>query len=533
MEKKQKPTQWPTPWRTREGRLGEVAREYVKNTEEARGDGDAYARVLARAASSQSNQGFHLRPFRRLPTIAVGLAMTCVLVATALVVHGRVSPVSEPKSTVPSQSAVSHAPPSAQRAATKASLPAAQPSLGRPIPASKTASIRLQNMPSSLPAGKVDLDGQAMAVLSADAVASGRTHNEDTEIALSTGNLELHVLPRAPGHSFAVRAGLYQFTVIGTVFSVSQTLSRLELVVSEGKVAVSRGTRQLAMVGAGGKWAVEVNPSPAPTPAASPLALPALPPAPAASRRAALPQAASPLAMSALPPTPAASPLAPPTLAPAPAMPSYAGAVSPAPARAVTPSPTALSPPHCGQFSVSKRTQEALLCYQEQAAQSGLAGETAQYELARLLRDSLADPERALAAFKDQRSRFPNGALRTEADLSIIELLPRLGHHIEAMAETEQFLVAHPKAERRGEIHLLRGNILREVLHDLDRAEREYARGSESGGRIGDDSRFLRAVCLEALGRVADAKKAYETYMLETRAAHVEEAKRRLGRLRP
>jgi tetratricopeptide (TPR) repeat protein len=192
-----------------------------------------------------------------------------------------------------------------------------------------------------------------------------------------------------------------------------------------------------------------------------------------------------------------------------------------------------LSPPHCGQFSVSKRTQEALLCYQEQAAQSGLAGETAQYELARLLRDSLADPERALAAFKDQRSRFPNGALRTEADLSIIELLPRLGHHIEAMAETEQFLVAHPKAERRGEIHLLRGNILREVLHDLDRAEREYARGSESGGRIGDDSRFLRAVCLEALGHVADAKKAYETYVVETRAAHVEEAKRRLERLRP
>jgi tetratricopeptide (TPR) repeat protein len=182
---------------------------------------------------------------------------------------------------------------------------------------------------------------------------------------------------------------------------------------------------------------------------------------------------------------------------------------------------------------VSKHTGEALLCYQEQAAQSGLAGETAQYELARLWRDSLGEPERALAAFKDQRSRFPSGALRIEADLSIIEILPRLGRHAEAMTETEQFLNDHPKAERRGEIRLLRGNIFREVLHDLDRAEREYARGAESGGRVGDDCRFLRAVCLEALGRVEEARKAYDAYLLGSKPAHVEEVKRRIEHLRP
>ena len=47
---------------------------------------------------------------------------------------------------------------------------------------------------------------------------------------------------------------------------------------------------------------------------------------------------------------------------------------------------------------------------------------------------------------------------------------------------------------------------LREVLHDLGRAEREYAQGTEVGGCAGDDCCFLRGVCLEALGRVAEAR---------------------------
>jgi tetratricopeptide (TPR) repeat protein len=177
--------------------------------------------------------------------------------------------------------------------------------------------------------------------------------------------------------------------------------------------------------------------------------------------------------------------------------------------------------------------RDALACYQDQAAQSGLAGETAQYEIARLWRDSLGAPDRAVAAFQTQRSRFPNGVLRVEADLSIIELLPRLGRHADALAESERFLAAHPKAERNGEIHLLRGNIFREVLRDLDHAEREYAHAAESGGRFGDDGRFLHAVCLEALGRGGEARKAYEAYLLRPGAIHVQEVKKRLDGLHP
>jgi tetratricopeptide (TPR) repeat protein len=164
-------------------------------------------------------------------------------------------------------------------------------------------------------------------------------------------------------------------------------------------------------------------------------------------------------------------------------------------------------------------------------AQGGLAGETAQYELARLWRDSLGDLQRALLAFQTQRSRFPDGVLRTEADLSILELLPHLGRHADALAESGQFLANHPTAERRGEIQLLRGNILREVYHDFDRAEREYSLAAESRGQVGDDGRFLRAVCLESLGRIQEARQAYQAYLLRPGATHAEEAKKRLERI--
>jgi hypothetical protein len=405
-----------------------------------------------------------------------------------------------------------------------------------------------------------------MAVLSADAVASGRAQARTTEIALSKGSIELHVLPRAPGHDFAVSAGRYRFTVVGTAFTVSQTGSHLELVVSEGTVAVWRETKRLATVGAGGQWEAEVNPaasarpqttraqteqsSPAarvdPLPPATPsLAL--SPPTPPLAAVAGAPAVAagSPLARAATPALaspPATAPLAAVASAPPARVVTPALALSPAtpaavaaafPARTATPAAPVAVHRDCGQLAASKRAQEALTCYQDQAAQSGLAGETAQYELARLWRDSFGDPDRAIAAFKTQRSRFPNGALRNEADLSIIELLPRLDRHADALAESEQFLAVHPRAERRGEIRLLRGNIFREVLHDLDHAEREYALGAESGGRVGNDNRFLHAVCLEAMGRVDEARKAFETYLLQAGGAHAQEAKRRLERLRP
>jgi hypothetical protein len=110
-------------------------------------------------------------------------------------------------------------------------------------------------------------------------------------------------------------------------------------------------------------------------------------------------------------------------------------------------------------------------------------------------------------------------------------LLPRLGRHAEALVETQSFLDAQPEAEDRAEMRLLRGDIYRAIFQDAMSAEREYEEGAESPGRTGDDSRFLHALCLEALGRTDEARLAYRDYLAHPRTAHAGEAKRRMERL--
>ena len=552
-------TRWPTPLLARSGRLGKLVREYVHDTEEKGGDDAAYARTMARAER---------RERRRVPILAAAIAATCGAVAMVAVLRARSTP---PVAVAPPATA-DHAAPPARAPSPPAPAPA--PAVRRAPPAAPAvpiaASFRLREQLAPLPAGRVDLDGQAIAFLSADGAASGRKIAKGTEIVFGKGELELHVRPRAPGHGFDVRAGRYRFTVIGTVFTISQTRSRLELVVREGKVAVSRGSKRLATVVAGGEWAVALNVAPAPAATAPVVPAPAVPalvlPVPAKPASAATPPA---LPAPVLPAPMVSAPMVPAPVVPAsvvvpaqkgpvpaavrapevPAPPARTAMLVPStppsplatssaaptgrPAHPPTPAPAPQSLADCRRLVASQRTSEALLCYQVQAAKGGLGGETAQYEMARTWRDSLGDRARALAAFEDQRARYPKGALRIEADLSIIELLPLLGRHDEAMVETERFLAEHPEAERRGEIHLLRGNIFREIRRDLARAEREYAQGTEAHGRAGDDCRFLHAVCLEGQGRVAEARKAYEAYLRGSKSAHAREVRQRLERLGP
>jgi hypothetical protein len=498
-------TDWPAPLRTKGNRLGQAVREFVRDTGQMHGEAPACAPALVQRCP------------RRLPRYlpaAAGVALTLVLVTVGAVLYRRGLPATGPGVAGPPQP--THAPSPASK-----TQPSAQPTGLPGVVAARTTTIRLTSSPASLPSGRVDLLGQATVLLSADAVASGRMQAEDTEISLGKGKIDLDVLPRAPGHEFSVRAGRYRFTVLGTSFTVMQTRSRLELLVKEGTVAVWRGERRLTTVHAGQGWATELS-SDALSGMSPVDVVPSAVPAPVRTD----------------PPSATVSALAPPAAAEPAPLPA-ASAPPPAPEPKVTVPAPVVDPSRgaptmtatlksCGELAAGKRTASALACYQENARQGGLAGETAQYELARLWRDSLGQPEHALASFKEQRSRFPSGALRIEADLSIIELLPRLGRHAEAMAESEQFLAAHPRAERRGELRLLRGNILRVALHDVGRAEREYLLGSEAGGRIGDDCRYLHAVCLETLGRTEEARKEYRAYLLQRGAAHIQEVKKHL-----
>ena len=188
------------------------------------------------------------------------------------------------------------------------------------------------------------------------------------------------------------------------------------------------------------------------------------------------------------------------------------------------------APSNCSQFSVDQG-KERVACYRGLANQGGPEGERAQHALARYLRDDVVDLSAALNAFEAQRSRFPRGELRADADRAIIGLLPRLGRHAEALVETQSFLDAQPYAEDRAEIRLLRGDIYRAIFQDLMSAEREYNDGSGARGRTGDDSRFLRALCLEALGRMDEARVAYQEYLAQAGTAHTREAQRRMEQL--
>jgi hypothetical protein len=84
---------------------------------------------------------------------------------------------------------------------------------------------------------------------------------------------------------------------------------------------------------------------------------------------------------------------------------------------------------------------------------------------------------------------IPRGELRVEADRAVIEILPRLGRHAEALVETHSFLDANPDAEDRAELWLMCGDTFRAIFQDMLSAEHEYDEGAEADGRTGDDSR--------------------------------------------
>jgi tetratricopeptide (TPR) repeat protein len=175
--------------------------------------------------------------------------------------------------------------------------------------------------------------------------------------------------------------------------------------------------------------------------------------------------------------------------------------------------------------------REAVACYLEVARGEDLAAEAALVEIARLRRDVLGDGAGALAALQESRTRFPSGLLRDEVDLSFVELLADLNRHNEAIEEIGRLLADGHGVERTAELRVMRGNIYREVLEDYGHAERDYAAAEEARAPAVGDATFFRGICLQALGRTAEARAAYERYLAAGAARFADEADRRLQRL--
>jgi len=195
--------------------------------------------------------------------------------------------------------------------------------------------------------------------------------------------------------------------------------------------------------------------------------------------------------------------------------------------------PTIANQPDCATVARGGQTRDAIACFERQAQGDGMSAELALYEIARLRKDVLSDFSGALDALRKYEARFPHGSLRGEVKVSILELLERLGRNDEALSESAQLLETAWGKERALEIHLLRGNIYRQATRDFARAEAEYAHLADDSGPSGDEAQFLRALCLERLGRAAEAARVYEIYLRRSHPRHAVEAKARLQALSP
>jgi hypothetical protein len=371
--------------------------------------------------------------------------------------------------------------------------------------------LRATARPLALALGESTLaDGTVIRLgpASAGALAAPTAHL--TTISLARGTVALAVARRRPGEHLEVVAGPYQFRVVGTRFRVTLTGGEARLEVSEGIVAVRTQGRELRRVSAGGVWQGTAGPrtemtteTPAPIEDRAPAAVSAAEPAP------------PPAVTSWGPPPPSlGEPPRPREEPTAPAMPLP-------------------KPSECAALVSSQGAPPALGCYARLAAGHGLDAELALIQIARLDRDALHDPRAALATLEDYRRRFPRGTLREEALTALVDLYARTGDAERALTESERLLPA-VSLERRGELHLLRGNVLRTQQHDCRRGAAEYA-AAEASARapLADEAAFARAACLTELGDREGARAAFTRYLARPAPRREAEARHALEGLAP
>ena len=134
------------------------------------------------------------------------------------------------------------------------------------------------------------------------------------------------------------------------------------------------------------------------------------------------------------------------------------------------------------------------------AQKPGPVGENAAYEIGRILNEK-GQSAAAVAAWRRYRSDYPNGILRVEADVSIIETLARAGESDDALTEATDFLRRRPDSERRGEIARVAGDLYR-ARGDCRHAVGAYqvALASSRARDVLEAANFYRAACLVRVG---------------------------------
>ncbi len=300
--------------------------------------------------------------------------------------------------------------------------------------------------------------------------------------ALEKGDASFSVPHQAPGRNFSVMAGPYRIVVIGTKFRLHVEGIKVAVAVDEGVVEVWRKHR-LVRLATGDSWSSPYDRSGVPVDGPS--------------NGPAEPQVASPA-----PPAPAPAPPAP---APAPPV--------------VTPPPAAVAPAAPDPMQEAKAAlaagdpNRALDFYRAAITRGGPTAENAEYEIGRVQRDRLRQPAEAIATWKRYRSSHPNGLLRVEADVSIIEALVASGDSSAALGEANDFLRQHADSERRAEIARIAGDLYRErgdYAHALPAYQTALA--ASRTREVTEYASFQRAACLIATGQVS-GNVALEEYL--------------------
>ncbi len=177
--------------------------------------------------------------------------------------------------------------------------------------------------------------------------------------------------------------------------------------------------------------------------------------------------------------------------------------------------------------------RRALAIYEQLASRSGPAAENALYEIGGIYHDQLKQPGKAVAAWDRYRSRYPNGLLRAEADLSVIDTLETSQNPADGsrtLSEALAFLKRYPHSERRAEVARVVGDIYRG--RDNCRAALDFYRAvpsSKASSDDADDASFGQAACLYAL-RDDGAPSALRGYLAQNpRGRHARDAARLLG----
>ena len=362
----------------------------------------------------------------------------------------------------------------------------------------------------ALGARRLTLEGGVEAQLG----SSGVMRIEDGAPRVEKGEVRFSVPHRPPGHPFVVRADDYSVVVVGTRFGVVVNDQVVGVDVDEGIVEVRQTAtqRRLARLSPGQVWhsadvSLETSGAPAPEPPA-----PALPVSPAVSAPASEPepghvhvrihdhrQAARPAARALALATPGEGS-------------ATAGRA------AITSTPAGLSTASDESANAARSAlsagdaPRALQIYRALALKTGPAAENAAYEVGKVLNERLGQPASAVAAWRRYRVDYPDGILRVEADVSIIETLARTGDSDDALGEANDFLRRHPDSERRAEIARLAGDLYR-ARGDCRHAVGTYqiVLGASRPRDVVEIASFRRAACLVRLGDAggSEAARAY------------------------